>query len=140
MRRALVRSKSSLFLLELMVVLLLFALSSTVCVKLFAQAKLISRHSADTTMSVLHAQQVAERIKSQGEQALTDQGAGLGGAGLDDGLRRRLAARAPEWPGGVSAARHPPFSGAHRSLCSGPDPRRGAALPAVGRPAERSGR
>ncbi|MGI6199244.1 MAG: hypothetical protein ACOYJA_00570 [Christensenellales bacterium] len=79
MRRAPVRSKSSLFLLELMVVLLLFALSSTVCVKLFAQAKLISRHSADTTMAVLHAQQVAERIKSQGEQALTDQGAAWAG-------------------------------------------------------------
>lgn len=75
MTRPPARSRSSLFLLELIVVLLLFALASTVCVRLFAQAKLTSRQSADTTMAVLQAQQAAERLKAGGEDALAAQGA-----------------------------------------------------------------
>lgn len=57
-------AKSGLFLMELIVVILFFALSSAVCVQLFVRAHLISIKSSDLTMAVTKAQTAAECFKS----------------------------------------------------------------------------
>ena len=53
-------SKSSLFLMELILSILFFSLASAVCVQLFVKSHLISRQSTDLTNSVNLAQDVAE--------------------------------------------------------------------------------
>ena len=57
-------AKSSLFLLEMMVVILFFALTSAICVHLFVQAHQTARHSEALTNGVLLAQSAAELYKS----------------------------------------------------------------------------
>jgi len=58
------RSKSGLFLMELIILICFFALAAVICVQLFAAAHTISRRSADIQMAVLHAQNVAEAFKA----------------------------------------------------------------------------
>ncbi len=60
-------SKTKLFLIELIVVLFFFAVSSVVCVNLFARARLMSIESADTTNALLKAQAAAEMIRGGGD-------------------------------------------------------------------------
>ena len=61
-------SKTKLFLIELIVVIFFFAISSVVCVNLFARARLMSINSADTTNAMLRAQSAAEMIRgTQGD-------------------------------------------------------------------------
>ncbi len=56
-------SKTKLFLIELIVVIFLFAVSSVVCVNLFASARLMSINSSDMTNAMLRAQSAAEMIR-----------------------------------------------------------------------------
>lgn len=55
---------SSLFLMEMMVVILFFSLTSAICVHLFAQSYQTAKHSEELTNSVLQAESAAELYKS----------------------------------------------------------------------------
>ena len=54
------KSKSSLFLIELIIVILFFSLTSTVCIQLFVKAHLIGKHTSELNHSVEIAQNLAE--------------------------------------------------------------------------------
>ncbi|NMC57060.1 MAG: hypothetical protein GYA50_07570 [Eubacteriaceae bacterium] len=56
--------KSSLFLMELIIVLFFFALCSAVCVNIFAKAKLINEQSYELNKSVIAAQNAAQCFKA----------------------------------------------------------------------------
>lgn len=53
-------SKSGLFLMELIIALLFFALASTVCVRLFVKSATLSDSTVDLTYAVSRAQNLAE--------------------------------------------------------------------------------
>ncbi|MDE7222327.1 MAG: hypothetical protein K2O34_00930 [Acetatifactor sp.] len=53
-------SKSSLFLMELIIALLFFSLASTVCIRLFVNAHSLSNQTVDTNYAVNYAQNMAE--------------------------------------------------------------------------------
>ena len=57
-------AQSSLFLMEMMVVILFFALTSAISVHLFAQSYQTAKHSEDLTNGVLQAESAAELYKS----------------------------------------------------------------------------
>lgn len=59
-------SKSGLFLLELMIIILFFAVTSAVCVQLFVTAHLTDLHSSDLNHAVLEVQSAAECFKEGG--------------------------------------------------------------------------
>lgn len=59
MNRAL-HSKTSLFLMELIIAILFFSISGSICVKLFVEAHLLSKASVEINNSVLWAQNVSE--------------------------------------------------------------------------------
>ena len=60
------RSKSGLFLMELIIAIAFFAVSSAVCVQLFAMAHNLSSRSVGIQMAVMNAQSAAESFKSTG--------------------------------------------------------------------------
>lgn len=53
-------SKSSLVLMELIIVLLFFSLASTVCIQLFSKSHLLSTQTVNENKAVIHAQNLAE--------------------------------------------------------------------------------
>ncbi len=53
-------SKSSLFLMELIIALLFFSVSSTVCIRLFVKAHSLSAQTVDQNYAVNYAQNMAE--------------------------------------------------------------------------------
>lgn len=53
-------SKSSLFLMELIIALLFFSLASTVCIRLFVNAHSLSNQTVDMNYAVNYAQNMAE--------------------------------------------------------------------------------
>lgn len=53
-------SKTSLFLMELIIAILFFSLSGTVCIQLFAKAHIISRNTVDQNNAITQAQNLAE--------------------------------------------------------------------------------
>lgn len=53
-------SKSGLFLMELIIVILFFSLASTVCIQMFTKSHLISQETVDKNEAVLIAQNLAE--------------------------------------------------------------------------------
>ena len=57
------RSKSGLFLMELLIAICFFAVASAVCVQLFAHAHTLSQRSKGIQMAVLQAQSVAEGFR-----------------------------------------------------------------------------
>lgn len=57
-------SKAALFLMELIIALLFFALASTVCIRLFTKAHLLSRQAVNENHAVIHAQNLAEAFLS----------------------------------------------------------------------------
>ena len=59
-------SKTKLFLIELIVVIFFFAVSSVVCVNLFASARMMSLSSTETTNAMLRAQAAAEIFRGSG--------------------------------------------------------------------------
>lgn len=58
------RSKSSLFLMELIIVLLFFSLCAATCMQIFANAKVKTDYSRDLTNAAFAAESVAEVYKS----------------------------------------------------------------------------
>ena len=57
-------SKSAVFLFELMVIILVFALASAVCTQIFASSYKMSTESHELTMSSINAQTIAEEYKA----------------------------------------------------------------------------
>ncbi|MEG2770399.1 MAG: hypothetical protein RR902_06225 [Oscillospiraceae bacterium] len=57
-------SKSSLFLMELIIAILFFSVSSAICVQLFVTAHLKSESSVNLNLAVLQAETVAEQYKA----------------------------------------------------------------------------
>ena len=64
-------SKSTIFLFELMIIILVFTIAAAICTSIFAEAYLVSRESNDLTMSSINAQTVAERFKAGEEDIET---------------------------------------------------------------------
>lgn len=58
------KSHSSLFLIELMIVLVFFALASTVCIQLFVQSHLLSQSTAEQNEAILLAESMAEEFRA----------------------------------------------------------------------------
>jgi len=65
------RSKAGLFLFELIIVIALFAISSAMCMQLFAMAHNLSEKSMDTRMAIANAVSAAESFKMTGNAAET---------------------------------------------------------------------
>lgn len=57
-------SKSSVFLFELMVVIMVFTIAAAICTSIFAESYMMSRESSDLTMSSINAQTLAEKFKA----------------------------------------------------------------------------
>ena len=72
-------SRSGLFLLELMIVILFFAVTSAVCVNLFVQAHLTSTAGGELTAATREVQSAAEWLKAA------------------DGDLEKLAAQLADW-------------------------------------------
>ncbi len=53
-------SKSSLFLMELIIAILFFSLASAVCIQLFAKSHLLGNQTVNENHAVIHAQNLAE--------------------------------------------------------------------------------
>ena len=53
-------SKSSLFLMELIIAILFFSIASAVCIQLFAKSHTLSTNTVNQNQAVLHAQNLAE--------------------------------------------------------------------------------
>lgn len=63
-------SKSSLFLMELIIAILFFSLASTVCIQLFVKSHLLSRQTVNQNHAVIQAQNLAEIfLASDGDPA-----------------------------------------------------------------------
>ena len=60
------RSKSGLFLMELIIAIAFFAISSAICVQLFSMAYTLSTRSVGIQMAVMNAQSAAESFKVSG--------------------------------------------------------------------------
>ncbi len=58
--------KTSLFLTELIIMILFFSVSAAVCMRLFASAHTMSKDSRDLSSAVMEAQSAAECFKSAG--------------------------------------------------------------------------
>jgi hypothetical protein len=56
-------SKTRLFLIEMIIIILFFALAAAVCANVFVKAHLLSAQSADLSMAVIKAQTAAECVK-----------------------------------------------------------------------------
>ncbi|MDL2237765.1 hypothetical protein LJC56_08060 [Christensenellaceae bacterium OttesenSCG-928-K19] len=57
-------SKTKLFLMELIIIILFFSIAGAVCMNLFTQAKLMSVSSTETTNAMLEAQAAAEVVRN----------------------------------------------------------------------------
>ena len=57
-------SKTKMFLLEFIIIILFFSLAATVCVRIFVNAKLTSVQSSRLTGAVLKVQEAAENFKA----------------------------------------------------------------------------
>jgi len=58
------RSKSGLFLMELIILICFFAIAAVICMQLFATAHTLNRRSVGIQMAVLHAQNAAESFRA----------------------------------------------------------------------------
>lgn len=67
MRRT--NSKTALFLMELILMILLFALSAAVCMRIFAAAQTLSDGSRELNGAVMEAENAAESFKATGGDA-----------------------------------------------------------------------
>jgi len=64
--------RTSLFLIELMVALLFFALAAAICMQFFVQASQISRQSANLNQAIFVSQSLAEEFRAMNGQ-MSDQ-------------------------------------------------------------------
>ena len=60
------RSRSPLALIELLIMIMIFALAAALCLRAFVWADLKSASNADADMAALHAQSAAELLKGSG--------------------------------------------------------------------------
>lgn len=75
-------SRSGLFLLELMIVILFFAVTSAICMNLFVKAHLTSAAGSELTAAVREVQSVAELFKAvDGDLKTLAESLGVQGAG-----------------------------------------------------------
>ena len=75
------RNKSTLVLIEHMVMLLVFALAAAVCLRMFALSGKLSRSYEATDRAVLAAQNAAEQIKKDGIRRFAEQTGAKAGSG-----------------------------------------------------------
>ena len=61
------KSKSRLFFIEILIIIVFFSICAGVCMNLFAKAKLISVESSDLTKGVMVAKSAAEAVKAEGD-------------------------------------------------------------------------
>ena len=61
------KSKSRLFFIEILIIIVFFSICAGVCMNLFAKAKLTSVESSDLTKGVMVAQAAAEAVKAEGD-------------------------------------------------------------------------
>ena len=65
-------NRSGLFLLEIMIAILFFAMVSAVCLRSFAKAHTLSQEAADMNQAMSHMENVAELLKSANSAVLDD--------------------------------------------------------------------
>ena len=75
------KNKSSLLLMEQLIMILVFALAAALCLQAFAQAKIISEETARRDQAVILAQNAAQLLKATGGD--TEQAESLGTEGYD---------------------------------------------------------
>lgn len=65
-------SKSALILMELIIAILFFSLSSSVCIQLFVKSHLLSKQTTDENHAIIQAQNLAESfLASDGDMMIT---------------------------------------------------------------------
>ena len=79
------RSKSGLFLIELIIVITVFSISAAVCLRLFFQSRVIANESYNLSRASLEVQSAADCYKSSGGD-LAETADRLGGSLLDGKL------------------------------------------------------
>lgn len=67
-------NRSGLFLLEIMIAILFFAMVSAVCLRSFAKAHTLSQEASDMSQAMSHMENVAELLKSADNTVLDDSG------------------------------------------------------------------
>lgn len=67
-------NRSGLFLLEIMIAILFFAMVSAVCLRSFARAHTLSQEASDMNQAMSHIENVAELLKSADSAVLDDPG------------------------------------------------------------------
>ena len=65
-------NRSGLFLLEIMIAILFFAMVSAVCLRSFARAHTLSQEASDMNQAMSHIENVAELLKSADSAVLDD--------------------------------------------------------------------
>lgn len=65
-------NRSGLFLLEIMIAILFFAMVSAVCLRSFARAHTLSQEASDMNQAMSHMENVAELLKSADSSVLDD--------------------------------------------------------------------
>ena len=95
------KSKSRLFFIEILIIIVFFSICAGVCMNLFAKAKLISVESSDLTKGVMVAQAAAEAVKAEGDSPGKAAGRLPGRKYDPDLLRRAVAKAAEEGSGGL---------------------------------------
>ena len=70
-------SRSSTLLVEMLIVILVFMLSCTVLMRVYAGARTLSVRSGDRSRALTEAQRIAERMTVSGEAALPDDAEGF---------------------------------------------------------------
>ena len=65
-------NRSGLFLLEIMIAILFFAMVSAVCLRSFAKAHTLSQEASDINQAMSHMENVAELLKSADSAVLDD--------------------------------------------------------------------
>lgn len=58
------KSRTTLFLTELIIVICFFSITAAICTQIFAKARLVSIHTSDMNQAILHVESVAEAFRS----------------------------------------------------------------------------
>ncbi|MEA4892273.1 MAG: hypothetical protein VB085_06895 [Peptococcaceae bacterium] len=93
------RSKTGLFLMELILMVLVFSFSAAACLRVFAYARKVSDYSEDLNEAVLKAQSAAEAYKAAGGDLEKACGTIAGSADLKEGQYRVGLAEDASQPG-----------------------------------------
>ena len=58
------KSRTSLFLMEMIIAVFFFAVTSAICAQVFAKAYLVSAHTSELNQAVFHTENIAETFRS----------------------------------------------------------------------------